>query len=221
MKATPWLTPVITIVLACTACSITSDSTKKEKKFSGILIDNFNSANGVALTKGLWYTYTDVSNKGESKITQDSIAQFYTTDSSGNQVYRYSYILDKGDNRWNPYVVSGVALVDSQLSSSKAPFMKGIAYEFKGSKHTLVFRSSLVTDYAHFQEVIPESETWTTIIVPYDDFKQPVYWGKRVAFDKSTIQGIEWMVTGASGDTGSIFIDNVRLLKNLPIKKEE
>jgi hypothetical protein len=199
------------------ACSSkTSSSHTSSKKFSGIWIDQFNKATGVALTKGVWYTYTDFPNEGESNILQDSIQKCYAMDEKQQQVFHFSYQLNKGDNRWDPYVVAGVALVDSQLNASKAPFMKGIAYEFKGSKHTLIFKSSLVADYAHYQKVIPESETWTTVIVPYEDFKQPVYWGKRVEFEKSTVQGIEWMVMGKTGDTGAVYIDNVRLLKSIP-----
>lgn len=205
------------LLYTCTSTS-TSKNTSHHK-FSGIWIDRFDQANGVALTKGKWYTYTDLPNEGESKIIQDSITKCYVMDEKNNQVFHFSYLLNKGDNRWDPYVVAGVELLDSQLSSSKAAFIKGIAYEFKGSKHTLIFRSSLVQDYAHFQKVIPESENWTTVIIPYEELRQPVYWGRRVEFEKSTVQAIEWMVMGKTNDTGSVYIDNVRLLKQIP--KEE
>ncbi len=203
------------------ACTSTSQSGKQsDRKFSGIWIDRFDKAQGVALTKGKWYTYTDLPNEGESKIREDSITQCYVMDEKNNPVFHFSYLLNKGDNRWDPYVVAGVELLDSQLSSSKAGFIKGIAYEFKGSKHTFIFRSSLVQDYAHFQKVIPESETWTTIIIPYEELRQPVYWGRRVEFEKSTVQALEWMVMGKTNDTGSVYIDNVRLLKQIPKETE-
>jgi endoglucanase len=200
--------------------TVNSFAQKKNNKIPGIWIDQFETSSGKALTKGRWLMSTDSYNQGESKFLQDSIQKCYQIDSTGNHYLKFDYILDKGDFKWDPYVCLDVEIADSQLNNNIAPLIKGLAYEYKGSKHNLVFVSSLVTDYAYHQIKVPESETWTTIYIYFDELKQPVYWGKRVDLDKATIKSLRWMISGITGEQGSLSIDNVRLLKKLPPKVE-
>src|SRR6202000_3409160 len=54
---------------------------------------------------------------------------------------------------------------------------------------------------------------------PVSELKQPG-WGKPVEFSPALIQGLQWTISGKTGDTGRLSIDNVRILRKLP-KAEE
>ena len=198
---------------------------KKAKPFptitsSEIWIDRFDNSTGKAITGGDWYMFTDNPNLAKSKIFPSDIKQAYKIIPSRNNniAFEYSYALDKGDYKWDPYIGVGIAIVDSNISVSLEN-IKGIAYDYIGSKHTFVYLLASVKDYAHYQKIISGSTEWKTIIIPITELKQSG-WGKPIEFNPALIQALQWMITGRTADTGRLCIDNVHLLRKLP-KAEE
>jgi peptidoglycan/xylan/chitin deacetylase (PgdA/CDA1 family) len=187
---------------------------------SEIWIDRFDNPTGNTLTGGNWYTFTDNPNLAKSKVFPETLKQAYKPIPSRNNdnAFEYRYALDKGDYKWEPYVGAGVTFVDSNTTVNLEN-IKGIAYDYIGSRHTLVYALASVKDYAHYQKVIPRSDEWKTIIIPISELKQP-NWGKPVEFSPALVQALQWMISGKTGDTGRLCIDNIRLLRKLP-KVEE
>ncbi|HWZ21935.1 MAG TPA: polysaccharide deacetylase family protein [Cytophagaceae bacterium] len=187
---------------------------------SEIWIDRFDNPTGKALTGGNWYMFTDNPNLAKSKVFPEALKQAYKNIPSRNNdnAFEYRYALDKGDYKWEPYVGVGVTFVDSNTTVNLEN-IKGIAYDYIGSRHTLVYALASVKDYAHYQKITPGSDEWKTIIIPISELKQPS-WGKPVEFSPEIIQALQWTISGKTGDTGRLCIDNIRLLRKLP-KVEE
>ncbi len=182
------------------------DLTKKS-----VLIDDFEKNTTVSLKGSRWYTFTDSLNGGKSKITP-------AWQAINNGIFTIKYSLNKGQFKWNPYVSWGVPLVDSQFTGSLSRF-KGLSYNYKGGSHIISVPLQNINDYAHYQKVVPSSENWTTAIIPFNQLKQPS-WGRPSEFLIEELQGLMWQATGNTHDTGTVNIDEVRLLKSIPQAKE-
>lgn len=98
-----------------------------------------------------------------------------------------------------------------------------IAYDYLGASHYFVYGLETVKDYAHFKRMVPRSEECITMVIPFTELRQPVAWGKPVAFNPSDVQTLQWVVTGVNGDSNSLSIDKLgcwknflKLQKNLP-----
>jgi peptidoglycan/xylan/chitin deacetylase (PgdA/CDA1 family) len=194
-------------------------SVKKIKPVKEVWIDKFDSTTGKALTGSTWYALSDRVNGGASDIIPSDIRQAYVSVSEkySNQVIKFNYQIRKKNFAW-PYVTFGLPLTNDQLIGD-ITFWKGIAYDFKGKGHTFSFQISEVKDWAHYQKKIEDSETWTTVVIPFAELAQPS-WGKPVLFDASLIQGLAWAIHGKDGDRGEIYIDNIRFLKRLPAPEQ-
>jgi peptidoglycan/xylan/chitin deacetylase (PgdA/CDA1 family) len=212
----------ITFLFSIVITTVLSAQTKKEKPLpnvtaSEIWIDRFDNTTGKCITSGDWFNFTDKSNGGNSKISPEDIKTAYKTISERDNTTAlvYQYTLNKGEYKWEPYVGIGISIIDSNISVS-IENIKGIAYDYKGAKHSFIYQLSSVKDYAHYKKSVPESEEWRTMIIPVTELKQPVGWGKPVEFTPQLIEALEWIAIGKTGDTGTICIDNVRLLRKLP-----
>ncbi|HSZ26288.1 MAG TPA: polysaccharide deacetylase family protein [Cytophagaceae bacterium] len=185
-----------------------------------IWIDRFDNPNGKSLLGGDWYTFTDKSNGGISKIFPEEIKNVYKNNAKGDSTnfLQFQFQLDKGRYQWEPYIGLGVSIIDSLIAVG-IDNLEGIAYDYKGSKHSFVYQLSSVKDYAHYMKKIPGSVEWKTVVLPISELKQPSGWGKPVPFNPSFIEALQWTVLGKTGDTGILCIDNVRLLLKLPPKK--
>ena len=182
------------------------------------MIDNFEKNNLTSQTQGVWYSFTDGPNKGESKIYPADLKTAYYTDvKTASQALRFQYHLQKGGYTWQPYVALGLNVNTENLPIGK---WEAISFDFKGNSHTLVAILSSVTDYANFQKIIPASKEWTTVTIPFTELKQPG-WGKKVEFIFGELTAINWMAIGNNNDTGEVAIDNVRLLRNAPAANTE
>jgi hypothetical protein len=211
----------ISIILFLTLSNTVFAQNKKPKSVpnitsSEIWIDRFDSPTGKAITKGNWFTFNDGSNGGKSQIFPSEIKKAYKNIPVLNSMaFEFSYKLDKGNYQWEPYVGAGVSIIDSNISVN-IENIKGIAYDYIGARHTVMFQLSSVKDYAHYKRMVPESEEWKTMVIPISEFRQPNAWGKPVEFDARLIEGLQWTIIGRTGDSGSLCIDNVRLLRKLP-----
>ena len=183
---------------------------------SEIWIDRFDASSEKSILGTYWFIFTDNATEGKSRISPNDIKEAYQTTSSGNNTgsLKFNYTLDKGNYKWDPYVGIGISIVDSNVSVG-LDNIKGVAYKYKGNRHTLSYCLNSVSDYAHYQRVVPESENWKTIIIPISELRQPS-WGKKVEFNLSLIKALQWTISGKTGDTGTLCIDNIRLLRKLP-----
>lgn len=189
----------------------------QKKKRGETLIDDFEQKTLKAKTTGIWSAYTDSSNEGKSKLYPRDLKQAYIYDEQlKSQVFKFDFKLDKGDFKWSPYVTLNLPLAVDQLPIGG---WQAIAYEFKGYGHNMVVQTSAVKDYANFQRFIPSSNEWKTIIIPFDELKQPS-WGRKVDFTTGEMHTLVWQVMGKTGDSGQVFIDNVRILRKKPVEQQ-
>ncbi len=214
------------IILLVTNYSVTAQN-KKPKPIPTITSNEiwivwFDAPTGKAITGGDWFTFNDKPNGGASKIFPEDIKKSYKPIPQRNQnpAFEFSYLLDKANYQWEPYVGLGVKIIDSNISVN-IENIKGIAYDYIGSRHTVMYQLSSVKDYAHYRRMVPETEEWKTMIIPISEFRQPNAWGKPVEFNANLIEALQWVILGRTGDTGTLCIDNVRLLRKLPKVDEE
>ncbi len=178
-----------------------------------VLIDNFDKATGVSIPGGTWSGYTDKPNQGASVFFPADIKSAYYMDTVRNsQALKFSYKLNKGGFKWEPYISLTLAINTTQLAPG---IIKAIAYDFKGSSHNLIYELEDVTDYAHYKKAVPASKEWTTVIIPFTELQQPG-WGKKVEFSANDLSALDWMVMGQTGDSGTICLDNIRFLRRAP-----
>jgi len=176
-----------------------------------IWIDKFDKPTNQTLTQGNWYTFTDSSGGGASKIQKS----YYKDQTRKSNSLRFSYDLDKGKWEWQPYAGLSCDLSVQQIPAGP---IKGVAYEFKGSKHSFIYRTSSVKDNAFYQINIPACKDWTTIIIPCSELSQPD-WGKATTFNEQDVTGLSWQIVGKTHDTGKVAIDNVRFLREIKTDK--
>jgi endoglucanase len=192
-----------------------TDTTDTETEATlGLLVDDFEDGDSIPLIGNGWFTYNDATDEGASTVT-------VTKDEAGNVVadgegyesehsLTVSYSLDKGDWAYDPYIGWGVNLGTSDIPFDASTFA-GITYAFKGSAHLVLVQIFDVTDYDDYIASVPASEDWTTVNLPFSNFAQ-AGWGIAVDFNLANVQNLGWQVKGATGDTGSVFIDNVGFL---------
>lgn len=173
-------------------------------------IDRFTKPGAKATNGQSWYTITDQGNAGASTITQK-------ISNDTTKCLNYSFELNKGDYKWDPYVSLSLPLMMNQVPISIHPV--ALAYDFKGAKHNVQLQSSEVSDYAYHSKVTAASNNWTTVVIPFTDLKQ-ASWGKKVEFSKGSVTGLSWTMLGKDGSKGEFSIDNVRLLRILPENNE-
>jgi uncharacterized protein len=194
------------IFLLMYAVACFSNPAHAQYKNDTLWIDKFDQVKLKTLTNANWYTYSDKATDGGSSITLD-----YSMDTElKSQVLTCSYKLNKKNWKYDPYATMACHLKGKEIYYG----IQAIAYEFKGSAHTLMFRTKNIKDYAFYRKTINKSETWTTVTIPIAELKQPKYWGSPKRLILSELEGLAWQADGASGDSGYIAIDNVRLIYN-------
>jgi peptidoglycan/xylan/chitin deacetylase (PgdA/CDA1 family) len=175
---------------------------------SCVWIDRFGNP-GQSELGSYWYSYTDAGNQGRSKISPTPPGA--GVHEKGNLRWlQQDYTLDQGVFQWNPYVAFGV-----ELNAVPLPWdsIAGIAYDYRGTNHLLIWKLGTVTDYANYQKQMPRSTDWTTAVIPFKMLRQPAMWGTKVPWDPNQTQAVDWQVTGATGMKGSLEIANVRLVR--------
>ena len=190
---------ILWFVLLLTNCLCTQN-----KKY--LTIDCFDKANYRSSKINQWGTYSDSSHGGGTH----TILSYFKDKKVKSQVLHFSYTLLKKDWEYKPY-----AGISCSINSTTLPetFIYGIAYEFKGNKHTFNYLSSSVTDNCNFKKQIPESKEWTTVIIPFSELKQDS-WGLQIPFNYFDLTGFTWLFSGNDHDTGSVFIENIRFLRS-------
>lgn len=181
---------------------------------TALLIDDFEDGDGTSLIGGGWFAYSDSGSKGASsvEVSEDDEGNLIA-DAEGYEsdwALKIGYTLDQGDYEYDPYVGWGVT-----LGEKTAPFdasgYSGITYAYKGDAHTVSVLIFDVTDYDNYNVSLPASDDWTVVSLLFSDFAQGG-WGTPVSFNLDNVQSLGWQAKGSTGDTGSVYLDDVGFL---------
>lgn len=121
----------------------------------------------------------------------------------------------------NPaYVGIGTWVDDVESNTMDWTSGTGVTFWYKGPKCTFQVIISEVTDYCFHKYDVPECSSWEKITVKWNELAQPT-WGTAVNFSAKHVQKLQWQfetgVTGNSGATGDIWIDEVHILGMPPV----
>lgn len=170
------------------------------------LIDNFEDGDEFSEWGGEWSTYTDAGDGGQSTVTTS-----FSTGYNSSKALKASYALKKGNLLYDPQVGVTVDLL-ADKSTINLNSCTSISYYYKGAAHSVRMESPLVTDYAYHQASAATTNSWTKKTVTLTSMSQPD-WTKMIVDVNSARQNVKafsWQVSGTTGATGSLEIDNVR-----------
>ncbi|MBR6378822.1 MAG: T9SS type A sorting domain-containing protein [Fibrobacter sp.] len=170
------------------------------------LIDNFEDGDDISEWGGEWSTYTDAGDGGQSTVTTS-----YSTGYSSSKALKASYTLRKGSLSYDPQVGVTVDLMPDR-STVNLNSCTSISYYYKGAAHAVRMESPLVTDYAFHQASVTAADSWTKKTVTLTSMTQPDWTNATVNVNtaRQNVKAFSWQVSGTSGSTGSLEIDNVR-----------
>lgn len=181
----------------------------------GLLVDDFEDGDTAAAIPGSWYGYTDISDGGLSTLTFSGGSSSPVANAVGFQSSKsieVSYSFDQGSLTYAPFVGMGVS-----LGSAPAPLdlleYSGISYSYKGGAHRVQLQTTEVTDYDYYGVSLPASATWKTVNLPFEAFTQED-WGIQVRFDPSHILGVDYLIRGATGASGTFAVDSLYVVKD-------
>lgn len=185
-------------------------------KPEGLLVDDFEDGDAQPEIPGGWYGYTDVPNGGLSTLTfTGGVGSAVAVNGMGFQSTKsleISYTFDQGALTYAPFVGFGVS-----LGTSATPFdmtaYSGISYSYRGGAHRVQLQTAEVQDYDYYGVTLPASSTWKTVTLPFKTFSQED-WGIQVPFDASHIFGVDYQLRGATGEKGTVAIDDLYLVKS-------
>ncbi|HMA96983.1 MAG TPA: cellulase family glycosylhydrolase, partial [Polyangiaceae bacterium] len=104
------------------------------------------------------------------------------------------------------------------IGSAASPYdlsaFAGISYTYQGGGHTVRVETTEVTDYDVFGVSVAASKEWKTVTLPFKSFAQEG-WGTKVTFEPSHATAISFGLRGATGDSASLRIDNLKVIKTL------
>ena len=182
-----------------------------------LMVDDFEDGDSQPLLPGGWYSYNDVSNGGASKVTFTGAADgTIAMNGVGYQSLKsleVDFAFDQGTLTYDPFVGWGASLATAASPIDLSAYT-GIAYEYQGNAHRARVENASVTDYDEFGTNIAASAAWKTVTLPFSMLAQEG-WGKKVSFDPSRCTNISFAARGASGSSGKVNIDNLRLVKNI------
>jgi hypothetical protein len=192
------------------SCASTVLAQNKHQK-EDVWIDRFDfeanahkHSNNANLKGEPWVSITDYTVEGESMLSK----LYPVDDKEHGKVLELKYTLTQGKSKDNPFV----AVVCAVQAANYPQHIVYVAYDFKGPEHTFLFNTSDVKDYNYFKKLVPASKEWTTVLIPLTDLQQAQNIGKPITFNPDALNGLEWLIQGKSGDTGSLILDNIRLV---------
>jgi len=217
--------PAASSSLEMSSSLVASSSSAPESSFvnvgKGVLLDDFERGDGVALVGNGWYSWTDTVDGGGSHITNlDSVGKltYMQPGYFSKKSLSLAFAFNKGSLSYSPYIGFGLVLDRSATSvTSSMGRFGGVSYYYKGAAHSVRVDASDVLDYDVHVIAVPASRVWKKVSFPFTDFKQEG-WGKHVVLNKEHITNVSWQVKGISGSADSLQIDNLYLGDSTDIK---
>ena len=187
---------------------------------AGDLLDDCEDGNNLNSMGGKWFTYNDSTDKGLSTVTpKTSDANLFAMTAGGangsSKAAKISYTLNKGQNVNNPYAGMGfwlkkVTPPDTAIDISKAT---GLTFYFKGDTCDVRVETTNISDFAYYFKRNPKAADWTLISLKWADMAQASWTKAPKPFDLTKSTKVAWQTpnTGVTGNTGSIWVDDIHL----------
>jgi Endoglucanase Y len=183
------------------------------------LLDDCEDGDSLNNLGGAWFTYNDVANGGLSTVTPLTSPTLHFSMANGgangsSKAATISYTLNKGSNANNPFAGFGFWIKkytppDTVLNISAAT---GLTFYFKGDTCDVRIETANITDFGYFFKRIPKSTNWVQVSVLWSEMAQAT-WAKAATFDRTKATKVAWQTpnTGVTGNTGSIWVDDIHL----------
>lgn len=176
-----------------------------------LVIDDFEDGDAATSLGGTWYSYSDVDNGGSSEVEfpRNDAGQVIMAGEGfqSERALEVTFSFDQGDLTYEPYIGLG-----ANLGSASAPYdlssYATLQYTYRGVEHSVRLETSDVTDYDYHGMLIPASAGWRTVELPLPLFTQEG-WGEKVPFDPTHVLAVSFHIRGATGETGSLTIDDL------------
>lgn len=215
----------LAMLLVCAGCSnasapqldsAVSADAARDSTLDDLLVDDFEDGDGKSILAGEWYVYDDVPDGGKSSATFTGATgsaivmggQGFQSGKCLELVYRF----DKGTGAYDPYLGLGVSM-GTDATPYDVTRYGGISYTYKGGGHRVRVDTSDVTDFDFYGVQVPAATTWTTVSISFDSLLQEG-WGKRVAFNPTHVTRLSFELKGASGRTGTLDIDDLKIVRS-------
>lgn len=209
---------IITALMSVLFISCTDSPTTQQgtPQYANTLIDDFSHHDTKSeIPLSIWTTYNDSANGGNSTIhpkidTYPNSSDYKSLTPASDTTHgsmKFTYKLEKGTFKWDPFVGFSLNMSGSQIQANKEQ-ISGVQFWTKGSAHTLVARISGVKDYAHYEIKVQGSQEWQLVQIPFKHMQQPS-WGQVVDWDINTITHLDWMMSDADGQEGTLELDQV------------
>lgn len=166
-----------------------------------------------------WFSFNDSEPGGSSVVSPLSTTTSpFTMSTPGyngkGKAAMMEYTLDGSKALgYSPFVGMGLNFKPKEGQPFDMTGSTGVSFWMKSdSKVYLEFETTEITDacdfYYYFEQTYPE---WTFIELTWSDFEQ-YSWGKQVDWDLTKLTKCQWKVQEPDGETGKVWIDEVKIL---------
>lgn len=166
-----------------------------------------------------WFSFNDSEPGGSSVVSPLSTTTSpFTMSTPGyngkGKAAMMEYTLDGSKALgYSPFVGMGLNFKPKEDQPFDMTGSTGVSFWMKSdSKVYLEFETTEITDacdfYYYFEQTYPE---WTFIELTWSDFEQ-YSWGKQVDWDLTKLTKCQWKVQEPDGETGKVWIDEVKIL---------
>ncbi len=113
---------------------------------------------------------------------------------------------------YSPFVGMGMNFADPAGVAFDMTSSTGISFWMKNDS-PVYFEVELTTiaDACDYYIYLPASSTWQQVELSWDDLAQYT-WGKQVTWDLAQLTKCQWKVQEADGETGKVWVDEVKIL---------
>lgn len=190
-----------------------------------ILFDDCEDSDGLSLFGTEWFSFNDHESGGASTVEPLSkgTGDFYMSKngaSGSSFAARLEFELDQGGMEFSPFVLMGCNFNSSGWKMDLTA-TEGISFMYKGNASALQIELTTTSiDYDCHQVTVPASSDWEVHTFFWEDFSQ-LGWGTPYPFDLSKATLLKFLVTGNTGDSGEIWIDDIRLLSTSTLQEDK
>lgn len=153
---------------------------------------------------GYWDTFDDESQKASPTST--------ITDPENLPVDGHIKATAKMGSKWGGgnEAYCGVDLVlNADKSGMDITNCDKVTYKYKGSSHIFRAEMSQVKDEDYHSINVEGSEDWKEVTISLGSLRQATDWGEDMAFSKTSITKLSWMLRGNENTTRTMEIDDV------------
>jgi licheninase len=160
-----------------------------------------------------WFTFTDSRVNGGSVIYPSKASEGSFTvpggrDGSANAL-KITYKLDKKNWKYDPFIGFGFALSKdgTPIDLSKS---EGVEFWHKGAALTFSAKIQSPKKGNDYSFSVPKHDKWEKVTIRWKDLSQS-QWGDKYPWDASKVTKFQWKVKGATGNTGEVYLDQIRV----------